>query len=150
MAVARRKQDSDDDAFAVFARLHKSGRLRPTPDDQTRIAFEEGAQLVGRIRSELVPAHAEARASIGRDVQADLAAFLPVRIHATASAGTEEVWMAVSTRDGVGEGVPARIRDTIFAIAEQLLEPAAWEPRADWPSGHLEWFEVCRLAIREK
>ncbi len=33
--------------------------------------------------------------------------------------------MAVSTRDGVGEkGVPARLRDTIFAIAEQLLEPA--------------------------
>lgn len=150
LAVAKREQDSDNDAFAVFARLHESGRLLPTPDDQTRIAFEEGAQLIGRIRSELVPALAEARATAGREVQADLAGFLPVRIHASASAGIEEVWMAVSTRDRVGERVPARLRDTIFAIAEQLLEPAEWEPRADWPTGQLEWFEVCRLAIREE
>jgi len=60
--------------------------------------------------------------------------------------------MAVSTRDAAGEGVPARLRDMIFAIAEQLLEPAEWEARADWPGRRLErfeWFEVCRLAIRE-
>jgi hypothetical protein len=58
--------------------------------------------------------------------------------------------MAVSILDGTGEGVPARLRDMIFAVVEQLLEPAEWEARADWPTGPLDWFEVCRLAIREE
>jgi hypothetical protein len=55
LAVEDREEDSDDDAFAYFARLHESGRLMPSDDDRIRIAFEEGAQLLGRIRAELGP-----------------------------------------------------------------------------------------------
>jgi len=34
----------------------------------------------------------------------------------------------------------------------QVLDAAEaelWEPRADWPSGELAWFEVARLGLRE-
>jgi len=149
LAVARREDQSDDDAFAVFARLHDAGRLLPSDDDRRRIEFEQGTDLLARIRRELRPLLVAAREAPGRDVEGDLAGFLPARAHSIKAAGVEELWMAVSTRDAVGEGVPARLRDMIFAIAEQLLEPAEWEVRADWPGGRLAWFEVCRLAIRE-
>jgi hypothetical protein len=28
-------------------------------------------------------------------------------------------------------------------------EADLWEPRVDWPSGELAWFEVARLGLRE-
>jgi hypothetical protein len=38
-----------------------------------------------------------------------------------------------------------RLRDVFERDARVL----AWEPRSDWPSGPLEWFEVARLGLRE-
>ena len=148
VAVARREDQSENDAFAVFARLHQAGRLLPSDDDRCRIEFEQGAELLARVRRDIVPLLAAAREAPGTDAGLDLAGFVPARAQSMRAAGIEELWMAVSTRDAAGEGVPVRLRDMIFAIAEQLLVPAEWEPRADWPGGRLEWFEVCRLAIR--
>ncbi|MGI8609759.1 MAG: hypothetical protein ACR2MY_11110 [Candidatus Dormibacteria bacterium] len=149
LAIARREDDSDEDAFAHFSRLHADGRLLPTDDDRARIEFEQGHRLFTRIRSDLVVVLARTREHREDEIRVDLAGFLSVRVYSALDGKLEELWMAVSTRDATGAGVAPRLRDTIFALMEQLVAPAEWEGRPDWPRGQLEWFEVCRLAIRE-
>ena len=40
--------------------------------------------------------------------------------------------------------VDERLRDVLFGLALDAAEAELWEPRADWPSGELAWFEVAR------
>ena len=37
----------------------------------------------------------------------------------------------------------------LFRLVFDTSEAEVWEPRADWPSGELAWFEVARLGLRE-
>ena len=41
-----------------------------------------------------------------------------------------------------------RVRSLLFAIVEQAIEPVASEPRLDWPSGPLAWYEAARFYVR--
>ncbi len=46
----------------------------------------------------------------------------------------------------------ARVLSAARAQAAIVFEAAGaevWEPRPDWPSGPLEWFEVARLGLRD-
>jgi len=79
---------------------------------------------------------ATAREAPGTDVDADIAGLPATRVRSISSDGVEELWLAVSTRDGVGEGVQMRLRDMIFAIAGQLSSRPTG-PRADWLGGRL-------------
>jgi len=45
--------------------------------------------------------------------------------------------------------VADRLRELLFAIVFEAAGAEVWEPRPDWPSGPLEWFEVARLGLRE-
>jgi hypothetical protein len=50
----------------------------------------------------------------------------------------------------VGGGfVGERVRDVLFTIVFEAAEAEISEPRPDWPSRALEWFEVARLGLRE-
>lgn len=75
------------------------------------------------------------------------AGLVDARLHV--AAGAEEVWVAVSTQASDGRFVEERLRDVLFRLAFDAAEAALSEPRADWPSGELAWFEVARLGLRE-
>jgi hypothetical protein len=48
-----------------------------------------------------------------------------------------------------GRFVDERLRDVLFRLVFDAAEAELWEPRADWPSGELAWFEAARLGLRE-
>ena len=57
--------------------------------------------------------------------------------------------MAIATQATDRRVVEERLRDLLFGLVLKAAEAEAWEPRADWPSGELAWFEVARLGLRE-
>ena len=65
------------------------------------------------------------------------------------SAAGDEVWFAIATRAADGAFVADGLRELLFAIVFDAAGAEIWEPRSDWPSGPLEWFEVARLGLRE-
>jgi hypothetical protein len=60
-----------------------------------------------------------------------------------------EVWVAIATRTTDGSFVREPLRALLFATALEAAGAEVSEPRADWPSGALKWFEVARLGLRE-
>jgi hypothetical protein len=65
------------------------------------------------------------------------------------SAAGDEVWVAIATRAADGAFVADGLRELLFAILFEAAGAEVSEPRPDWPSGPLEWFEVARLGLRE-
>lgn len=82
-----------------------------------------------------------------RDVTACFGGLVDTRLHVTAPG--EEVWVAIATQATDGRFVEERLRDVLFGLVLDAAEAELWEPRADWPSGELAWFEVARLGLRE-
>jgi hypothetical protein len=41
-----------------------------------------------------------------------------------------------------------RIGALLFTIIEQTIDPLDFEPRPDWPSGALAWYEAARFYVR--
>jgi hypothetical protein len=58
------------------------------------------------------------------------------------------VWVA-ATQAPDGRFVAERLRDVLFRLVFDVAPAGRSEPRADWPSGPLAWFEVARLGLRE-
>lgn len=56
---------------------------------------------------------------------------------------------AVATQATDGRFVEERLRDVLFGLVLEAAEAELLEPRADWPSGELSWFEVARPGLRE-
>ena len=75
------------------------------------------------------------------------AELVDARLHVTAPG--EEVWVAIATQATEGRFVEERLRDVLFGLVLDAAEAELWEPRADWPSGELAWFEMARLGLRE-
>ena len=69
------------------------------------------------------------------------------RLHVPAAG--DEIWIAIATQAVDGRFVDERLRDVLFRVVFDAAEAEVWEPRADWPSGELAWFEVARLGLRE-
>jgi hypothetical protein len=66
------------------------------------------------------------------------------------SATGDEVWVAIATQAADGTFVADGLRELLFAIVFDAAGAEVGEPRTDWPSGPLEWFEVAaRLGLRE-
>ncbi len=61
----------------------------------------------------------------------------------------DEVWVAIATGAADGAFVADRLRELLFVILFDAAGAEVSEPRPDWPSGLLEWFEVARLGLRE-
>lgn len=66
-AVERREQDSDDDAFAHFLKLHESGRLLPSDADRLRDRTEGALRLFNRLARELLDELAAAMAAPAKE-----------------------------------------------------------------------------------
>jgi len=82
-----------------------------------------------------------------RDVPIRLADRVDVRLFV--SAVGDEVWVAIATRGSDGDSVDEPVGDAPFRIAFDAAAAEISEPRFDWPTGPLEWFEVARLGLRE-
>ena len=55
----------------------------------------------------------------------------------------------IATRATDGRFVDERLRDVLLGLVLTAAEAEEWEPRADWPSGELAWFDVARRGLRE-
>ena len=146
-AGAQREEGSGEDAYEQFAALHRAQRLLPDVDDQLRVALERNARIIDAASDSIDSALAEAFDRRGHDIAASFDGLIDARLH-VASSG-EEVWVAIATQATDGRSVEERLRDVLFGLVLTAAEAELWEPRADWPSGELAWFEVARLGLRE-
>jgi hypothetical protein len=146
-AGAQREEGSGQDAYEIFAALHQAGRLLPDDDDRLRDELERNARIVDAAADSIPSVLADAFAHRDRDVTACFGGLVDVRLHVTAPG--EEVWVAIATQATDGRFVEERLRDVLFGLVLDAAEAELWEPRADWPSGELAWFEVARLGLRE-
>ena len=146
-AGAQRAAGSADDAYEHFVDLHAGGRLLPDDDDRLRDALERNARIIDAAAALIPEALADALVRRGCDVALRFAELVDARLHATAAG--DEIWVAIATQAADGRFVDERLRDVLFRLAFDAAEAVVWEPRADWPSGGLAWFEVARLGLRE-
>ncbi len=146
-AAAPREQGSADDAYEQFAALHTSGRLLPGDDDGLRDRLEQTARTLAHARQVIPAAVAEALRERDRDVLFTVEAAIDGRLYVPAAC--DEAWIAISTQLPDQSFVPERLRDLLFVIAQEAAQAVLAEPRADWPTGELEWHEVARLALRD-
>ncbi len=146
-SAAQRKAGSPDDAYEFFAALHDAGRLLPEDDDRLRNALERNARVIDAAAAEIAEMLAEASGRRGRDAAVRFGGFVDARLHV--SRAGDEVWVAIATQAADGGFVEDRLRDVLFRLVFDAARAEASEPRADWPSGSLAWFEVARLGLRE-
>ena len=150
LAAEQREEGSLDDAYLHFESLHDSNKLLPTRDDYLRDRVEEGTRVLAAIKAEMPQAISGAREDAGQDHSILLLDRVEVVFHVQPDDEMEMVWMAVSAMDVESNVVNVRLRDLIFAVAEQILGEAEWEWTTEWPIERgLGWFEVTRLALRE-
>jgi hypothetical protein len=147
LAGAQRAEGSQDDAYEVFESLHRSGTLLPTHDDRLRHELERNARVLEDARSDIPLALEDASAQRGQDVAITLGELVDARL--LVSDDGDEVWVAIATRTTDGTFVREPLRDLLFAAVLEAAGAEVSEPRADWPSGALKWFEVARLGLRE-
>jgi hypothetical protein len=146
-AGAQREEGSGEDAYEQFAALHRAQRLLPDADDRLRDALERNARIIDAASGSIDSALAEAFDHRDRDVAISCAGLIDARLQVVASG--EEVWVAIASQATDGRFVEERLRDVLFGLVLTAAEADLWEPRADWPSGELAWFEVARLGLRE-
>jgi hypothetical protein len=146
-AGAQRDESSGHDAYQRFVSLHRTGRLLPDADDRLRDALERNARIINEATDSIPPLLADAFSNRGHNVAASFGGLVDVRLHIAASG--QEVWVAVATQATDGRFVEEHLRDVLFGLFLEAAEAELWEPRADWPSGELSWFEVARLGLRE-
>lgn len=148
LALCRRaaRGGSGEDAYETFAALHQSGRLLPDDDDRLRDELERNARIIDDAADSIPSLLADAFNHRDRDVTARFGGLVDARLHVTAPG--EEVWVAIATQAADGRFVDERLRDVLFGLVLDAAEAELWEPRADWPSGELAWFEVARLGLR--
>jgi len=147
-AVRRRKEGSDDDAFAWFSELNWEGQLLPTDDDRLRDQAEEAIRSFGQLRGALFKLVDGAGNDLATEHAMDLDGWLPGRALVYRSQGVEEIWCAISVRAVDGNFIRPEVRDLLFAALEEHLAPAVFEARNDWPIGDVGWFEAVRLGMR--
>ncbi len=146
-AAAQREVGSPDDAYEFFAALHAAGRLLPDDDDRLRDALERNARVIDAAAAEIPALLARATARRGHDVAVRFGQLVDARLHV--SPAGDEVWVAIATQAVDGRFVEERLRDVLFRLVFDAARAEVSEPRADWPSGPLAWFEVARLGLRD-
>lgn len=146
-AGAQREDGSGDDAYEHLVALHDAEQLLPDDDDRLRDAVERNARIIDAATAAIPDALTEARTKPGRDVSVCFGDVINARFQATATGTGDEIWVAIATQAADGRFVDERLRDVLFRLVFDAAGAALWEPRADWPSGELAWFEVARLGL---
>jgi hypothetical protein len=146
-AGAQREEGSGEDAYERFAALHRAQRLLPDEDDQLRDALERNARIIDAASGSIDSVLGEAFDRRDCDIAISFAGLIDARLHVATSG--EEVWVAIASQATDGRFVEERLRDVLFGLVLTAAEADLWEPRVDWPSGELAWFEVARLGLRE-
>ncbi len=146
-AGATREEGAAEDAYELFAALHRGGRLLPDDDDRLRDELERNARIIDDAKASISQALAEAFERRSRNVSVRFGDLVDARLHVTAAG--DEIWIAVATQAADRRFVDERLRDVLFRLVFDAAEAEVWEPRADWPLGDLAWFEVARLGLRE-
>jgi hypothetical protein len=146
-AGAQRAAGSHGDAYEVFVALYEAGELLPDEDDRLRDVFERDARVLTAARAEAPRALLAAAAGPGWDVLIQFGELVDARL--LVSAAGDEVWVAIATWATDGAFVADGLRELLFAILFEAAGAEVSEPRPDWPSGPLEWFDVARLGLRE-
>jgi hypothetical protein len=146
-AGAQREEGSGVDAYEIFAALHRTGRLLPDDDDRHRDELERNARIIDDAADSIPSILTDAFNLPDHDATTRFGGLVDARLHVTAPG--EEVWVAIATQATDGRSVEERLRDVLFGLVLDAAEAELWEPRADWPSGELAWFEVARLRLRE-
>lgn len=147
LAGAKRAEGSQDDAYEVFESLHAAGKLLPTADDRLRHELERSARVLDGARRDIPLALEDAAAQREEDVAITLGDLVNARLLVSDDGG--EVWVAIATRTTDGSFVREPLRALLFAEVMEAAGAEVSEPRADWPSGALKWFEVARLGLRD-
>jgi hypothetical protein len=127
-----------------------SGRwvcLPPDVDDRLRDELERNARIVDAAADSIPSLLADAFNHRDRDITACFGGLVDICLHVTVP--SEEIWVTIATQATDGRFVEERLRDVLFGLVLDAAEAELWEPRADWPSGELAWFEVARLGLRE-
>jgi hypothetical protein len=151
LAVERRKEDSENDAYEYFTELHRKGQLLPTEDDELRLQAEEAATFMLAIREDVVALCTEATFNLEFNLPFDQARILANRIPARIRAvpgDVHEIWLAISVRDVAEVYYPPQWRDLIFAAVEQELQPDEWEWATEFAGVALVWHEIGRLYLQ--
>lgn len=146
-AAAHREAGSGEDAYERFSGLHRTERLLPDDDDRLRDALERNARIIGDAADAIHAAVVDAFDRRDRDVAISFGGLIDARLYVTTPG--EEIWVAIATQAVDGRFVEERLRDVLFGLVLEAADTELWEPRADWPSGELAWFEVARLGLRE-
>lgn len=129
-------------------RVGRSASSRSSIRSCIACAADAGAARRGWRSTRRGSALAQAFADPDRDIAISFAGLVDARLHVTASG--EEVWVVLGTQATDGRFVEERVRAVLFGLVLTAAEAVLWEPRADWPSGELAWFEVARLGLREE
>lgn len=150
LAVERRREGAEDDAYEYFADLHRKGQLLPNRDDELRLRAELAAEILVALRDDVVALCTEAIFNLefgqpfAREVS--LAGRIPARIRAVPG-DVREIWLAISVREADGNYYPTRWRDLVFAVVEEELRPDDWEWVTEFAGIALREHEVCRLYL---
>jgi hypothetical protein len=134
--------------FVYFAELHASDNLLPGEDDDLRDRAEAAIRLQRGLTADLLELLNHALATPGVEHRHDLGDWLPCRILVQEEKGIQEIWCALSIRGTDGAFIAETVRDLLFVALEAHVAPALFEPRNDWPTGDVDWFEVVRLGMR--
>lgn len=145
--AALREQGARNDPYELFVALHDAGRLLPDGDDRLRDAAERNARIIDAAADSIEGALKDASEHTGQDVPLRLDGLVDLRLHVTAPG--DEVWVAIATRATDERVVEEILRNVLFRLVFEAAGAELWEPRPDWPSGQLAWFEVARLGLRE-
>lgn len=143
LAAALRTAGSSDDAFEIFGQLYGQGRLLPTDEDRLRDRAEFVVRVISFARS-AIPEWV-AGLALHTDASLELGGGVTARAHRSA---VDEIWVAIPARTPSGVEINERIRALLFVIFEQAINPVAFEPRPDWPSGPLAWYDAARFYLR--
>jgi len=150
LATSWREEGSRSDAYEVFERLHRDGRLLPDDADHLRDRAETAARFLRELPAQVESSLAFARKHPDRDLEGNLGETIPIRLCVEREPALDALWLAVCGQDVYGDHLRPELRNVIFATYERYAGPGEWEPVYVWRDGRsLQRYECARFGLTE-